>query len=118
MDELINKLGFWIDRSGATAVLREVGGGCHPATRTELALWAALAQEDRQSTHGHDCWGWGPKHYECAVREIERLEKALSDHASLLAQVKALEVYPGRCTRLEIENAALRYKLKKLEEGK
>lgn len=28
---------------------------------------------DRQSTHGHDCWGWGPKHYECAVREIERM---------------------------------------------
>lgn len=32
---------------------------------------------DRQSTHGHDCWGWGPKHYECAVREIERLAMRL-----------------------------------------
>lgn len=28
---------------------------------------------DRQSTHGHDCWSWGPKHYECAVREIKAL---------------------------------------------
>lgn len=28
---------------------------------------------DRQSTHGHDCWGWGPGHYKCAVREIERM---------------------------------------------
>lgn len=35
---------------------------------------------DRQSTHGHDCWGWGPKHYECAGREIERLRAELEDY--------------------------------------
>ena|SRR5690606_30635672 len=33
---------------------------------------------DRPSTHGHDCWGWGPKHYECALREIERLAAQLT----------------------------------------
>ena len=33
---------------------------------------------DRQTTHGPGCWGWGPKHYECALREIERLREKLS----------------------------------------
>ena len=34
---------------------------------------------DRQSTHGHDCGGWGPKHYECAVREIEALRAEVAE---------------------------------------
>lgn len=34
---------------------------------------------DRQSTHDSGCWSCGPKHYECAMREIERLRKMSQD---------------------------------------
>lgn len=30
---------------------------------------------DRQTTHAQGCWSWGPKHYECALKEIEALRK-------------------------------------------
>lgn len=34
---------------------------------------------NRQSTHAHNCWDWGPRHYECAVGRIKRLEEALRE---------------------------------------
>jgi|GEM_PF-3362144 len=39
------------------------------------------------STHGNDCWSWGPKHYECAVRRVERLEEALRDAATSMQTI-------------------------------
>lgn len=33
--------------------------------------------ESRAATHADDCWSWGPRHYDCAVREIERLREQL-----------------------------------------
>ena len=35
--------------------------------------------ESRATTHADGCWDWGPRHYGCAVREIERLREALED---------------------------------------
>jgi len=29
---------------------------------------------NRINVHNADCWKWGPSHYECALREIERLK--------------------------------------------
>ena len=38
------------------------------------------------TTHIQDCWDWGPRHYECAVREIKALraevERLRTDGAS------------------------------------
>ncbi len=39
------------------------------------ALRAKLARyENDGTTHDANCWSWGPKHYECALAEIERLK--------------------------------------------
>ncbi|CAB4157336.1 hypothetical protein UFOVP679_16 [uncultured Caudovirales phage] len=34
---------------------------------------APAKQGDRMGTHSASCWSFGPRHYECALNEIERL---------------------------------------------
>lgn len=58
--------------------------------RTEIErLRERVAYEEhrqgRIGTHSRDCYGYGPSHYECALREIERLKDrvALAEDAAV-----------------------------------
>jgi hypothetical protein len=44
--------------------------------RLNAALRYEQHRAERIGTHGPGCHAWGPQHYECAMREIEKLRAA------------------------------------------
>lgn len=63
---------------------------------------------DRQSTHSQDCWDWGPKHYGCAVREIETLRAKVAKWKFVAAvRTELHEEYESRAERAEARVAEL-----------
>ena len=86
---------------------------------------------DRQSTHSQDCWDWGQRHYECALREIERDEALLRQalealerahrtamEQTLRARVPECSAFAGIAQDLDFVVAALRERLGKCMEQK
>lgn len=43
------------------------------AAEAERDALTAKLNRDNASTHGVDCWGWGHRHYECALEKIDAL---------------------------------------------
>jgi len=102
-----------------------VGAECGEPVHAQEAYAIALAQRmyrlaaealaagreaDTGTTHADGCWNWGARHYECALREIERMQAELNDWRRLAApavlHANLVRGLPARLTREQLLHLA------------
>lgn len=72
---------------GDDATFGDLRAALSEIDRLETELAPHRLREQRIGTHSPGCWSWGPRHYECALAEIDCLQAALDVAVEALREI-------------------------------